>query len=144
ATHLTTEDIGLLGDSGTSVVMCPTTEADLGDGIGPARELLDAGAKIALGSDQNAVVDPFLEVRGLEMQDRLRALRRGRFSMPELARALGADGYRSLGHAAPATVGGPLDLIEIDTTSVRTVGADPEQFLLCATATDAHQVIVGG
>ena len=144
ATHLTDDDIRLLGAGGVSVVMCPTTEADLGDGIGPARELRDAGATLALGSDQNAVIDPLLEVRGLEMQDRLRSQRRGRFTLGELSRALGAEGYRSLGLAAPLAVGGPLDLVELDTRSARTAGADPEQLLLCATASDVTRVIVGG
>ena len=144
ATHLTDDDIRLLGTGGVSVVMCPTTEADLGDGIGPARELRDAGATLALGSDQNAVIDPLLEVRGLEMQDRLRTRRRGRFTLPELSRALGADGYRSLGLAAPLAVGGPLDLVELDTRSVRTTGAETDQLLLCATASDVRRVVVGG
>jgi formiminoglutamate deiminase len=144
ATHLADDDIRLLGAGGVSVVMCPTTEADLGDGIGPARELRDAGATLALGSDQNAVVDPLLEVRGLEMQDRLRSQRRGRFTLGELSRALGADGYRSLGLAAPLTIGGPLDLAELDARSARTIGAAPEQLLLCATAADVTRVFVGG
>lgn len=144
ATHLTPDDIRMLGEAEVSVVMCPTTEADLGDGIGPARELLDCGATIAVGSDQNAVVDPLLEIRGLEMQERLRSLRRGRFSLPELGAAMSAAGYRSLGHRAPLTVGGPLDLVELDTQSVRTIGAEPEQLLLCATASDVGRVVVGG
>ena len=144
ATHLTDDDVRTLAAAGVGVVMCPTTEGDLGDGIGPARALLDAGVRISIGSDQNTVVDPLLEVRQLEMQERLRSLRRGRFSMPELGTAMSAAGYRSLGHAAPLTVGGPLDLVEIDTGSVRTVGAEMEQILLCATASDVQRVIVGG
>lgn len=144
ATHLTDDDIRMLGAAEVSVVMCPTTEADLGDGVGPARELLDAGAVVAIGSDQNAVVDPFLEIRGLEMQERLRSLRRGRFSPAELGGAMSASGYRALGHRAPLTVGGPLDLVEIDTRSVRTIGAEPPQLLLCATASDVGRVVVGG
>jgi len=144
ATHLTDGDIRTLGSAGVSIVMCPTTEADLGDGIGPARDLMDAGATLAIGSDQNAVVDPLLETRGLEMQERLRSLRRGRFSPGDLGRAMGSGGYRSLGLRAPMTVGGPLDLIEIDTRSARTVGSEPEGLLLCATASDVRRVIVGG
>lgn len=144
ATHLTDDDIRILGSAGVSVVMCPTTEGDLGDGIGPARDLLASGAAIAIGSDQNAVVDPFLEIRGLEMQERLRSLRRGRFTMSELGAAMSGSGYRSLGHRAPLTIGGPLDLIEIDTRSVRTIGAEPAQLLLCATASDVGRVVVGG
>ena len=57
---------------GTTACFCPTTERDLADGIGPARALRDAGAPLALGSDQHAVIDPFEEARGLEMHERLR------------------------------------------------------------------------
>ncbi len=97
ATHLTDDDIRMLGEAGSTVVMCPSTEADLGDGIGPARALADAGARIALGSDQNAVIDPLLECRGLEAGARLASGRRGRFTPAELAIAASSDGYRSLG-----------------------------------------------
>ena len=44
-------DIALLGATGTGVCMCPTTERDLADGIGPARALADAGSPLTLGSD---------------------------------------------------------------------------------------------
>src|SRR5690606_6707688 len=44
ATHLTAEDIRLLGDARAFASFCPTTERDLGDGIGPSRALHDAGA----------------------------------------------------------------------------------------------------
>jgi formiminoglutamate deiminase len=146
ATHLTERDIGLIGDSGAVVVLCPTTEADLGDGIGPARALTDAGARLALGSDQNAVIDPFLEARGLEAGERLASRRRGRFSPAELTGALTVGGYSSLGHAPPAGLapGGFCDLVEIDAQSIRTVGALHDQLPLVATAADVLRVIVGG
>src|SRR5699024_5934353 len=66
ATHLSEDDIAILGQSKASIVMCPATEADLADGIGPARELADAGAAIALGSDQHVVLDALRETQGLE------------------------------------------------------------------------------
>lgn len=145
ATHLTGGDIALLGEAGASIVMCPTTEADLGDGIGPARELLSAGARLAVGSDQNAVVDPFLETRALEMHERLAHGARGRFTPAEILRAATADGYRSLGwQVAPLQPGGPCDLVEIDAASARTLGSYPTELMLTATAADARRVIVGG
>ncbi|WP_213816096.1 formimidoylglutamate deiminase [Glaciihabitans sp. dw_435] len=145
ATHLTTTDIALLGSAGVSVVMCPTTEADLGDGIGPARALADAGASIALGSDQNAVVDPFLEARGLEAGERLSSGKRGRFSPTELSAALTTGGYRSLGHGvAGIRAGAWCDLVEVNPRSLRTAGASVEQLPLVATASDVLRVIVGG
>jgi formiminoglutamate deiminase len=145
ATHLTADDIALLAAGGATVVMCPTTEADLGDGIGPARALGDAGARIALGSDQNAVVDPLLEARGLEAGERLASGRRGRFSPAELTTALTANGYASLG-LGPGGIreGAWCDLVEIDRESVRTVGSAPEQLALVATAEDVQRVVVGG
>ncbi|QKJ21270.1 formimidoylglutamate deiminase [Microbacterium hominis] len=144
ATHLTDDDVRMLGDAGVTVVMCPTTEADLGDGVGPARRLADAGARIALGSDQNAVVDPLLEARGLEAGERLASGRRGRFSPAELTTALTVDGYATLGRAGGIRVGGAADLVEIDRASVRTTGADPAQIVLAATAADVARVVVGG
>lgn len=144
ATHLTDEDVAMLGDAGATIVLCPTTEADLGDGIGPARRLADAGARIALGSDQNAVVDPLLEVRGLEAGERLASGTRGRFAPAGLANALTVNGYASIGLGGGIRPGAWCDLVEIDTASVRTVGADAGQILLTATASDVHRVVVGG
>ncbi|TFB85292.1 formimidoylglutamate deiminase [Cryobacterium algoricola] len=145
ATHLTDADVKLLGDAGVTAVFCPTTEADLGDGIGPARRLADAGARLALGSDQNAVVDPFLEARGLEAGERLASGRRGRFSPPDLTEALTRGGYASLGLGTGGLqVGAWLDLVELDAASVRTVGASANQLPLVATASDVRRVIVGG
>ena len=144
ATHLTDDDIALLGRAGVTAVFCPTTEADLGDGIGPARDLLDAGARIALGSDQHAVVDPFLEVRGLEGGERLRSETRGRFGPAQLDAARAADGAAALGVLGGIRVGAVCDLVEVDDASVRTVGARPEQLVLAATAQDVLRVVVGG
>src|SRR6266540_803546 len=71
ATHPATGDAELLGASGTTVCLCPTTERDLADGIGPARRLVDAGCPLALGSDSHAVVDLFEEARAVELDERL-------------------------------------------------------------------------
>ena len=82
ATHLSDKDIELLGEARATACFCPTTERDLADGIGPARRLFDAGVRLSLGSDQHAVIDPFEEVRGVEMHERLESLERGRFAAP--------------------------------------------------------------
>lgn len=144
ATHLTDADIALIAASGAGVVMCPTTEADLGDGIGPARELADAGVRIALGSDQNAVIDPWLEVRGLEAGERLRSRQRGRFSPADLEVARTSAGYAASGLPGGLRIGACADLVELDPDSVRTAGAALEQLALVATATDVRRVVVGG
>ena len=97
ATHLSDHDVELLGRSSSTACFCPTTERDLADGIGPARALTEAGARLSLGSDQHAVIDPFEEVSGLEMHERLASNERGRFTPDELMAAASVDGYRSLG-----------------------------------------------
>ncbi|NQX13043.1 formimidoylglutamate deiminase [Microbacteriaceae bacterium VKM Ac-2855] len=144
ATHLTEADRDLLGEAGVAVVMCPSTEADLGDGIGPARHLVDRGASLAIGSDQNAVIDPLLELRGLEAGERLNRRRRGVFSLPELWRAGTVDGYHSLGWRGGIRVGAVCDLVELDPRSIRTIGAPLEAYPLVATAADVLTTIVGG
>src|SRR5690606_33975021 len=97
ATHVSDLDRTLLGDTGTGVCLCPTTERDLGDGIGPARALVDAGARLCLGTDSHAVVDMFEEARGVELHVRLRDERRGHFRAAELLQAATSAGHRALG-----------------------------------------------
>jgi formiminoglutamate deiminase len=146
ATHLSTQDIRLLGETGTGVCFCPTTEADLGDGIGPALELRDAGVPLSLGSDQHAVVDPLLEARALEHGERLRSGQRGRLNPHELLAALTSAGHRGLGWPTAGTItwGAPADLVAIRLDSPRTAGCLPEQVLLAATAADVHTVVADG
>ncbi|RZT87067.1 formiminoglutamate deiminase [Pseudonocardia sediminis] len=136
ATHLTTDDIDRLAASGTRVCLCPTTERDLGDGIGPASQLHDAGVGLLLGSDSQAVVDPFEEARGMEMHERLAHRVRQRFSPAQLLDAA-ADG-------ASLTAGAPADLVTVALDSVRTAGIAPVGVLHAAGAADVTDVMVGG
>ena len=87
----------LLGGAGAHCCLCPTTERDLADGIGPAARLRDAGAALALGSDSNAIIEPLEEARAVELDERLASGVRGRHSGDELLQAATAGGYRSLG-----------------------------------------------
>jgi formiminoglutamate deiminase len=146
ATHLSDHDITLLGSSGTTACFCPTTERDLADGLGPARALADAGATLSLGSDQHAVIDPFEEVRGLEMHERLASNERGRFTADELLRAATVDGHRSLGWQDAGVVadGAVADFVVVRTDTVNTAGAKAGQILYCATRSDVDRVVVGG
>ncbi|HWN33044.1 MAG TPA: formimidoylglutamate deiminase [Pseudonocardia sp.] len=146
ATHLSEKDIRLLGSAGVTACFCPSTEADLADGIGPARELADAGCPVSLGSDQHAVIDPLLEARALEHGERLRTGRRGRFSPAELVAAATVAGHRSLGWPGAGEIapGAPCDLVAVRTDTPRTAGSLPGQLLLSASAPDVHTVVVGG
>ena len=146
ATHVDADDIARLAASSTAIGMCPTTERDLGDGIGPARALSDAGCAITLGSDQNAVVDLLEEARALEMDERLAARERGRFTPHQLVAALTADGHRALGwpDAGRLEAGARADLTTVRLDSPRTAGATPAQLVLAASAADVTSVIVDG
>ena len=144
ATHLTDADTALLGGSRTTACLCPTTERDLADGIGPARALRDAGCPLALGGDQHAVTDPFEEARGLEMHERLASGERGRFTPAELLDALTAHtavGWRDAGRLE---VGTRADLVAVRLDTPRTAGAAPAQVLFAATAADVDTVVVDG
>jgi formiminoglutamate deiminase len=147
ATHLTDGDVTLLGGSATRACFCPTTERDLGDGIGPSRRLHDAGAPLTLGSDSHAVVDLFEEMRAVELDERLATRSRGHWSADELLTAATSDGHRSLGFdAGRIEVGAPADLVTLDTTTVRTAGtgAGTGTAVFAASGADVVSVIRDG
>ncbi|MCC7463016.1 MAG: formimidoylglutamate deiminase [Gammaproteobacteria bacterium] len=76
ATHATAEELASVAASGATVVLCPTTEADLGDGCSEVAQLLAAGGQIAIGSDSNVACQALGELRQLEWSERLRHERR--------------------------------------------------------------------
>jgi cytosine/adenosine deaminase-related metal-dependent hydrolase len=144
ATHLTDDDVATLGRTRTAACFCPTTERDLADGIGPARALRDAGAVLSLGSDQHAVIDLLEEARGLEMNERLASLRRGRFTPADLLQAATRHDTLGWADAGRLEVGARADLVAVRLDSPGTAGVDPAQILLAATAADIDTVVVDG
>ncbi len=148
ATHLTDADVEALGRTRTFACFCPTTERDLGDGIGPSRRLHASGSALTLGSDSHAVVDPFEEMRAVELDERLARQERGHWSAAELLTAATADGHRSLGFAdvGRIEVGAHADLVTLDVRSPRTAGtgASAETAVFAATSADVVQVIRDG
>jgi cytosine/adenosine deaminase-related metal-dependent hydrolase len=155
ATHLTDGDVKALGATATGVCMCPSTERDLGDGVGPGARLVAAGCQLSLGSDSHAVVDLLEEARLVELHERLATHRRGGHSAAELLGAATAGGYRALGWSGdadgPAGVlapGAPADFVALDRASVRLAGLDPADgvagLAFAATASDVTDVVVGG
>lgn len=146
ATHLSDEDIHLIGGTGTGSCICPTTERDLADGIGPARRLHDAGSPISLGSDSHAVVDAFEELRALEMNERVATNERGRFDTGDLILAGSFNGYRSLGwdDGGHLSTGALADFVVVKQDSVNTAGCQPGQMIYAATTQDIETVVVGG
>lgn len=150
ATHCGPGDISLLSAARATVCMCPTTERDLGDGIGPARDAADAGLRLALGSDAHTVIDLFEEARAMELDERLRVEARGHWTPSALLQAATSSGHASLGwaDAGRLTPGGLADFIAISLDSTRMAGADAghliEAAVFAATASDVRDVVVGG
>jgi formiminoglutamate deiminase len=150
ATHLVGRDTELLGGSRSYACLCPTTEADLADGIGPARELAAAGCPLTLGSDSQAVIDLFEEARRVELGERLASGQRGHFKAGELARAATTDGHASLGwpDAGEIAAGAIADLVTVGLDSPRLAGATRATALatvvFAASAADVRHVVVGG
>lgn len=149
-THMTDGDIALIGASSTGTCMCPTTERDLADGIGPAVALQRAGSPLSLGSDSHAVVDLLEEARAMELNERLRTRTRGHWTAAALLRAATADGHAALGRPDAGTLepGALADFTTLTLDSVRTAGPVPrlgaETAVFAATASDVHHVVVGG
>jgi formiminoglutamate deiminase len=144
ATHVTVDDVRRLGATGAAVCLCPTTERDLADGIGPAREFADAGVPLSLGSDQHAIIDPFEEARGVEMHERLRSRQRGRFTPDQLLTMLTRHDTIGWPDAGRLEVGRRADLVAVRLDSVRTAGGDPAQVVFAAVAADVDTVVVDG
>jgi formiminoglutamate deiminase len=145
ATHVDVEDIRLLNDSGSFVCMCPTTERDLADGVGPSREF----ERLCLGTDGHASIDMLEEARATEMDTRLVTNRRGHHSVESLVEAMTTTGHRALGRTDAGLVeGAPADFVEIDLRSVRTATANTTDRLAAVvyggTTSDVVTVVVGG
>lgn len=149
ATHLTDRDVALLAAAEAGVCLCPTTERDLGDGVGPARRLADAGVLLSIGSDSHAVVDPFDEARAIELDERLMRGERGCLTPADLAATMSA-GHRALGwhDAGDLEVGRRADLVTVTLDSVRTAGGLPdavtEAIVFGASTCDVTHVMIDG
>jgi formiminoglutamate deiminase len=148
ATHLTDADVDILGSG--SVCLCPTTERDLADGIGPARALSDAGAALAVGSDSQAMIDVFEEARAIELDERLAGGVRGQHTAAELLTAATVGGHAALGwpEAGRLEAGALADLCTVSLDGVRLAGTPVENavesVVFAAGAGDVRDVMVGG
>jgi formiminoglutamate deiminase len=83
ATHASVEEVRAVAASGATVGLCPITEANLGDGVFPARAFLEAGGRFGVGSDSNVLIDLAEELRLLEYGQRLTHHARAVIALPE-------------------------------------------------------------
>ena len=137
------------GAARCSCCFCPTTERDLADGIGPAGALLDAGARLTLGSDSHAVIDLLEEARAVELDERLASGVRGRHDPAALLTMATAHGHDSLGwpDAGRLAAGALADFVTVGDDSVRTAGLRRDPLgtaVFAASAADVRHVVIGG
>ena len=150
ATHLTDDDVRAYGSSSAFVCFCPTTERDLADGIGPSVALRDAGARLCIGSDSHAVLDPFEELRAVELDERLSTGVRGSHGSAQLLSAGAANGMAALGwpEGGRLAEGALADLLCVRLDGVQLAGAAPahvlESVLYAGGPRDVETVMVGG
>jgi cytosine/adenosine deaminase-related metal-dependent hydrolase len=147
-THFADTDITGLAIDGGGCCLCPTTERDLGDGIGPAVALRDSGVPLSLGTDSHAQIDGFEEARAVELDARLASRERGLISPTALLEAATENGMAALGWESGVLAPGRLaDFITIRLDSPRTGGTDPALVataVFAATAADVDVVVVDG
>lgn len=121
ATHADEREWRMIARSGATVGLCPITEANLGDGIFPARAYQAAGGAFGIGSDSNILIDAAEELRLLEYGQRLMARGRnmlaggaGRSTGAALWRDALAGGGRALGDPTPGiAAGAPADFLSL-------------------------------
>jgi formimidoylglutamate deiminase len=97
ATHADDAELDLLADSGARICVCPTTEANLGDGFLRVEAVCERGIGLCIGSDSNVRVDPLEELRELEGIARRRKLARGVISASTLLCFGSDEGAAALG-----------------------------------------------
>lgn len=136
ATHMDADECRNLAASGATVCLCPTTEANLGDGLFPLPDYLRHGGRIAIGSDSHVSINPFEELRWLEYGQRLRSRSRNVASTQDshvgrelFERAL-AGGAQAAGHGARGLLeGAPADLVVLDAGNPMLAGHEPATLL---------------
>lgn len=122
ATHLTQSETVRLAKSGAVAGLCPITEANLGDGIFPARDYLNQSGRIGIGTDSNIQIDAAAEMRALEYAQRLSSRSRnvlsdaeGRSTGRQLFERALSGGSHALGQERYGIrEGAPADLVSLN------------------------------
>ncbi|MDH5618540.1 MAG: formimidoylglutamate deiminase [Gammaproteobacteria bacterium] len=136
ATHMDDDEIAALAKSGAVAVLCPSTEANLGDGLFPLHDYLVQGGRIAIGSDSHISINPFEELRWLEYGQRLvsqsrnvAALRDSHVGSELFARALEGGALSAGRQPAGIAAGAPADLVVLCDDDPMLVGHDDDSRL---------------
>ncbi len=156
ATHLTAAEGAQLARSGAVAGLCPTTEANLGDGLFPLADYLDAGGTLGIGSDSHISISPVEELRWLEYGQRLATRHRNIAARHEgdsvgetLWRAALRGGARASGRpVGELREGARADLVVLDDSSPLLAARDErsvlDSFLFAGNTPLVRDVMVGG
>jgi len=136
ATHMSNSELQLAAGSEATAGLCPTTEADLGDGVFRTADWLKAGGRFAIGSDSNVRISVAEELRLLEYNERLRSGQRNVLTTADTT--CGRFLYQHAAMSGAATLGQPVgrleagyraDLLELDASHELLVGREPDAAL---------------
>ncbi|GFE81451.1 formimidoylglutamate deiminase [Steroidobacter agaridevorans] len=155
ATHATPAELQSVAAAGAVVGLCPTTEANLGDGLFPMETLLEAGGAFAIGSDSHISLSPIEELRWLEYQARLARRQRGVLTDGKLSggallwqKACTAGARVSGRPIGELTAGKRADVVVLDMNSplfaARSDDSIIDTFVFSGTSESVRDVMVGG
>lgn len=157
ATHVTEEETARLAASGGVVGLCPTTEANLGDGVFPAAAFLSAGGAFGIGSDSHISISPIEELRWLEYGQRLTRRRRNLLAVGAATPSVGAGLYRRALLGGAQALGRPIgrlavgcraDLLVVDDDGPALYGKQDDLLLdalvFAGNVNPVRDVMVGG
>jgi formimidoylglutamate deiminase len=138
AIHITADEIRYLADAGARIGACPTTERNLGDGIGPAAEWSAEGVRTCFGSDSNIQINLLEDARELEYHVRLQSIRRVVLAPDAGPESLAQSLFASATEVGAASIGAPggslstgkaADFFTVDLDDLSLAGADAESLL---------------
>jgi len=136
ATHMDDDEIAMLARSGAVAVLCPSTEANLGDGLFPLHDYLEHGGRIAIGSDSHISINPFEELRWLEYGQRLVSQSRNVTSLRDshvgselFSRVLEGGNVAAGRHSAGIRAGAPADVVALSDDDPMLAGHNDESRL---------------
>lgn len=152
ATHAAPGELDLLLKSQVNIVLCPITEAYLGDGLFPAADYVASGGKIAVGSDSNVRIDGVEELRWLEFGQRLKSERRSQLATEQ---GLGAPLWQHVCDTGASALGantGALrpgcaaDIVAIRQSPLSRIdpGKVPDALIVGGSGSNIADVYVGG
>lgn len=156
ATHLVDEEVRAIARSGAVAGLCPSTEANLGDGLFPLQSFIAQGGRFGIGSDSHVSQSPVEELRWLEYGQRLQHQRRnvaftaGQRDVGQyLWQAALSGGAQAAGRKVGALAEGlRADLLVLDGSHPNLDGVRDEEvlgrFLFCGNDNLVRDVLCGG